>query len=80
MPAAKKTKKEGKTWTRAEVRAGIRALGLAGQVGELNRHAFADLIALPFTRKRSEIYETVIYFAGELNASMIDGEWAITPK
>ena len=41
-----------------------RALGMAGQIGELNRNAFADLIALPFTRKRSEIHEAVIYFSG----------------
>jgi len=56
-----------------------RALGMAGQIGELNRNAFADLIALPFTRRRSEIHEAIIYFAGKLNASMIAGEWAITP-
>jgi len=58
---------------------GARALGLSGQIGELNRNAFADLIALPFTRKRSEIHEAVIYFSGDLTASMIGGEWAIAP-
>jgi cytosine/adenosine deaminase-related metal-dependent hydrolase len=57
-----------------------RALGMAGQIGELNRNAFADLIALPFTRKRSEIHEAVIYFSGHLTASMIGGEWTIAPN
>lgn len=59
---------------------GARALGLAGQIGELNRDALADLIALPFTRKRSEIHEAIIYFSGEVSASMIGGEWAIAPR
>lgn len=59
---------------------GARALGLAGQIGELNRNAFADLIALPFTRRRSEIYEAIIHFSGEVTASMIAGGWAIAPK
>jgi cytosine/adenosine deaminase-related metal-dependent hydrolase len=59
---------------------GARALGMGGQIGELNQHAFADLIAIPFTRKRSEIHEAIIYCTGEVSASMIAGEWAIAPK
>ena len=30
---------------------GARALGLAGQIGELSKNAFADLIAIPFAGK-----------------------------
>jgi cytosine/adenosine deaminase-related metal-dependent hydrolase len=59
---------------------GARALGLAGQIGELNQGALADLTAIPFTRRRSEIHDTIIYFAGEVSASMIAGAWAIAPK
>jgi aminodeoxyfutalosine deaminase len=58
---------------------GARALGRAGEIGELNRNALADLIVLPFTRKRSEIHEAIIYFSGSLTASMIGGDWAIAP-
>jgi cytosine/adenosine deaminase-related metal-dependent hydrolase len=59
---------------------GAHAMGLAGQAGELKPDALADLIAIPFTRRRSEIYEAIIYFADEVTASMIGGEWAIAPK
>ena len=30
---------------------GARALGLAGQAGELSKNAFADVIAVPFAGK-----------------------------
>ncbi len=59
---------------------GARALGQAGQLGELNRNAFADLIAIPFTRRRSEISEAIINFSGDVTASMIGGNWAIAPN
>jgi cytosine/adenosine deaminase-related metal-dependent hydrolase len=59
---------------------GARALGRSGQIGELNRNALADLIALPFTRKRSEIFESIIYFSGNVTANMIGGQWAIAPQ
>lgn len=59
---------------------GARALGQVGQIGELNRNALADLIAIPFTRKRSEVYEAIIYSSSEVTASMIGGAWAIAPK
>ena len=39
---------------------GARALGLAGQVGELSENAFADLIAIPFDGKIADIYEAVL--------------------
>jgi len=59
---------------------GARALGLAGQVGELARHAFADLIALPFAGNMPDLYRAIIEHRGPVAASMIDGRWAIAPR
>jgi cytosine/adenosine deaminase-related metal-dependent hydrolase len=59
---------------------GARALGLAGQVGELSEDALADLIAIPATTPRSEAFEAVLYHAGPVAASMIDGRWAVPPQ
>ena len=39
---------------------GARALGLAGQIGELSPNAFADLIAIPFAGKISRAHEAVL--------------------
>jgi 5-methylthioadenosine/S-adenosylhomocysteine deaminase len=58
---------------------GARALGLAGQIGELTAGALADLIALPFTGKVGNIYDGVLHHHGDVAASMIDGQWAIEP-
>ena len=41
--------------------------------------AFADLIALPFAGKLADIYDAVLHHAGDVAASMIDGDWAIAP-
>lgn len=57
-----------------------RALGLAGHIGEINSGAFADLIALRHTGKRSQVHEAVVHHTGNVAASMIAGEWAIAPK
>ncbi len=59
---------------------GARALGRAGQIGELSENALADLIAIPASAKTSDACEAVLDHAGEVSASMIDGEWAIPPK
>jgi len=59
---------------------GARALGLAGRIGELSRNAFADLIAIPFEAKGSDVVEATINFSGHVRASMIDGQWAIAPE
>jgi aminodeoxyfutalosine deaminase len=59
---------------------GARALGLAGQAGELARNASADLIAIPFDGKIADACETILTHTGNVNASMIDGRWAIPPK
>ena len=58
---------------------GARALGMAGQAGELSENAFADLIAIPFAGKSEDIYEAVLHHASTVSASMIDGQWAIAP-
>ena len=59
---------------------GARALGQSGQIGELNQNALADVIALPFSGKRSQVHDAIIYFSGNVTASLIGGEWAIAPQ
>jgi len=56
---------------------GARALGLAGKIGELAPGAFADLIAIPYAGKSSDLAETVLQHTGAVSASMIEGRWAI---
>jgi cytosine/adenosine deaminase-related metal-dependent hydrolase len=58
---------------------GAKALGLAGQIGELSENAFADLITIPFAGKKTDIYDSVVHHAGNVSASMIGGQWAIAP-
>ncbi len=58
---------------------GARALGLAGQAGELAKGAIADLIVIPDAGKPADVYETVLAHAGNVKASMIDGRWAMPP-
>jgi cytosine/adenosine deaminase-related metal-dependent hydrolase len=57
--------------------AGARALGMAGQIGELSENALADLITIPFTGKRADIFDSVVHHPSTVSASMIDGQWAI---
>jgi cytosine/adenosine deaminase-related metal-dependent hydrolase len=59
---------------------GARALGLAGQIGELSENAFADLIAIPFDGKIADAYEAVPAHPGAVGAGMIDGRWTIPPS
>jgi len=56
---------------------GARALGMAERLGELKPRAFADVIALPFSGKISNVYDAVLGFEGKITASMIDGSWAV---
>ena len=55
---------------------GARALGLAGQAGELAPGARADLITIPFAGKPSEAATAVLSHRGDVSSTMIDGEWA----
>jgi cytosine/adenosine deaminase-related metal-dependent hydrolase len=59
---------------------GARALGLDGQIGELSKGSFADLVTLPFAGKTGDIYDGVLHHQGDVTASMIDGQWAIAPQ
>ena len=59
---------------------GARALGMIGQVGEISEGAFADVIALPFAGKLSTVHEAVLNHRGNVAASLIDGQWAVSPK
>jgi cytosine/adenosine deaminase-related metal-dependent hydrolase len=59
---------------------GARALGRAGELGEIKPDARADLIALPFSGPAREVNEAVVHHTGPVRASMIDGVWAIAPE
>lgn len=58
---------------------GARALGLAGQAGELARNSLADLIVIPDPAKSTDAHEAILAHTGNVSASMIDGRWAIPP-
>jgi aminodeoxyfutalosine deaminase len=55
---------------------GARALGRAGQIGELTKNALADLIVIPARAKTGDAAEAVLNHAGDVSAAMIDGKWA----
>jgi len=59
---------------------GARALGLAGQAGELAPGAFADLAVIPFAGKIRDPYDALLQHTGSVSASLIEGRWAIPPK
>jgi aminodeoxyfutalosine deaminase len=56
---------------------GARALGLAQRVGELSAGALADSIAIPYAGNTAEAFQAVVEHAGDVSASMIDGQWAL---
>jgi len=58
---------------------GARALGRAGQIGELAENAFADIIAIPFSGKFADVDAAVLHHPGPVRASLIDGQWAVAP-
>lgn len=59
---------------------GARALGMSGQVGEISVNAAADLIALPFNGNVSAACDAVVQHRGNVTASMINGQWCLTPE
>jgi cytosine/adenosine deaminase-related metal-dependent hydrolase len=58
---------------------GARALGRAGELGELGAGALADLIAMPFAGQASEAAEAVVLGKNNVRAVMIDGQWVERP-
>ncbi len=58
---------------------GAVALGMAKQAGEFAAGAYADLIALPFSGRKKDVYEAVLHHTGNVAANMIGGRWAVTP-
>ncbi len=60
---------------------GARALGLEGKAGEIALGAWADLIALPAPESStaSKVYEAIVQFEPPVAASMIAGQWVISP-
>jgi aminodeoxyfutalosine deaminase len=59
---------------------GARALGLAGEVGEISPGAFADLISVPFAGKTADAWAALVNHRGNVAASIIDGRWAWLPE
>jgi cytosine/adenosine deaminase-related metal-dependent hydrolase len=59
---------------------GARALGMAGQAGEISEKALADLIVIPFNDKIEDANDAAVYHRGDVLGSMIDGQWAIEPE
>jgi len=58
---------------------GARALGMAGQAGEISEKALADLIVIPFSGKVEDAFEAAVHYKGDVRGSMIDGQWIIEP-
>lgn len=58
---------------------GARALGLAGQVGEICIGAAADLITLPHPSGEIDPWQAVLEHRGDVQSSMINGRWVLNP-
>lgn len=56
-----------------------RALGRAGQLGQLTAGAWADLIAVPFTGSARQAAEALVHHTGPVLASQIAGQWVWGP-
>lgn len=54
---------------------GAGALGRAGLLGELKPGAIADVITIPCPRGRAAPYESAIHHPGNVDKSMIGGQW-----
>jgi cytosine/adenosine deaminase-related metal-dependent hydrolase len=58
---------------------GARALGMAGEAGEISKNSLADLIAIPFAGNTRDAFAAAVNYQGNVSATLIDGEWAIRP-
>ena len=54
-----------------------RALGLAGEVGELIEGANADLVALPFGGSIEKTNDGILAHTGAVHSAMINGRWEL---
>ena len=59
---------------------GARALGRAGNIGEITPGALADLITIPCDGAKIDPHEIVLNHRGPVSASMINGQWVLQPK
>lgn len=59
---------------------GALALGMKGEVGEIAAGARADLTAIPFAAGIKDCHEAIVAHQSDVDASMIDGQWALRPK
>jgi cytosine/adenosine deaminase-related metal-dependent hydrolase len=59
---------------------GARALGRAGQIGQLSAGSLADIIAVPLDAMARDVCDAVVHDARHVSAAMIDGQWAIAPQ
>ncbi|MCS5603974.1 MAG: amidohydrolase family protein [Alphaproteobacteria bacterium] len=57
---------------------GAKALGWAGEVGEISTGACADLLAFPYSGSADGVYGAVVEHRGPM-AVMVDGQWEIRP-
>lgn len=57
-----------------------RALGRAGQLGQLTPGALADVIALPVAANARDVADAIVHDAPHASAVMIDGQWAVAPE
>jgi len=58
---------------------GARALGRAGEIGELTPGALADLIAVPFAGPGADVYEMALQHRGAVSAALVGGKWVVVP-
>ena len=58
---------------------GARAMGMAGQVGQISQGAFADLACVPHPGNATRIYDTLLQHRGPVAGNMIEGKWVIEP-
>jgi aminodeoxyfutalosine deaminase len=58
---------------------GAQALGRRGEIGELSENALADFITLPFSGEVVGAFEAIVNHPGPVAASMIGGQWVISP-